>query len=384
MNAYLHPGARHVEYREKRWIIMSVLFVGNGINRCANVVPGWNELFARAINVDGFQLQHGLTPTLEYELNIQNVLAIDKSKTSNGIKKDIAAYLTRMQKEAPNGWEKTIHSPLLKCAPHTILTTNYDYFLERAANPNFNAGSASTKEWLYSRERYRDVPGHRIYHIHGEISVPTSICLGFEHYVGSIQFIRDDLTRGTAEKGTTSTGPTSASKKIYHLHDVLAKLDDPIKNRWYYHFFTDDIYILGFGLDAAEQDIWWLLNYRAVLKQKYPGLITNTITYLETDSEFDNAPTRQILENVLKVCRSNESEENCREVLQKYGYALARHNAQKQLLSQKKIQLKAFHVNVRDCTELSDIETSTSVNSVNWDKVYALRYQRALTVLKGK
>lgn len=363
---------------------MSVLFVGNGINRCAKVVPGWDELFARAINIDGFQLQHGLTPTLEYELNIQNALEMDKTKTSNGIKKDIAAYLTRMQNEAPDGWEEKIHSPLLQCAPYTIITTNYDYFLERAVNPNFNAGSASTKEWLYSRERYRDVPGHRIYHVHGEISVPTSICLGFEQYVGSIQFIRDELTRGTAEKGATSADRTSAFKKMYHLHDVLAGLDTPIKNRWYYHFFTDDVYILGFGLDPAEQDIWWLLNYRAVLKRKYPGLITNTITYLETDSEFDNAPTKQLLEDVLIACRNKVSEENSRDLLLKYGYTLARHNTQKQLLSQKKVQLKAFYVNVRDCTDPNDIETATSVDNVNWDKVYALRYQRALTVLKGK
>lgn len=362
---------------------MSVLFVGNGINRYAGIVPGWDELFAKAVNIDGFQVQQSLTPTLEYELNVQNVLDKDKTKTADDIKKDIAAYLTRMQNEAPIGWEQKIHVPLLKSAPHTILTTNYDYFLEYAANPNFKAGSASTKERLYSKERYRDVPKHRIYHIHGEISVPASICLGFEHYVGSIQFIRAELTRRTAEKETNSESHTSLPKKTFHIRDVLAGIDVPINDRWYYYFFTDDLYFLGFGLDAAEQDIWWLLNYRAELKRKYPDLITNTITYLETDSEFDAVPSNSAFEDVLNVCMSSTSGDARKEALQEFGYALARYNTRKQLLTQKRLQLEAFHVNVRDCTAPTDIEASTFDEKVNWDQVYALRYERALTVLKG-
>lgn len=66
---------------------MSVLFVGNGINRYARIVPGWDELFAKAINIDGFQVQQSLTPTLEYELNVRNALDRDKTKTADDIKK---------------------------------------------------------------------------------------------------------------------------------------------------------------------------------------------------------------------------------------------------------------------------------------------------------
>lgn len=358
---------------------MSVLFVGNGINRYARIVPGWDELFAKAINIDGFQVQQSLTPTLEYELNVRNALNQDKTKTADDIKKGIAAYLTRMQNEASIGWEQKIHVPLLNCAPHTILTTNYDYFLERAANPDFKAGSSSTKEWLYSKERYRDVPNHRIHHIHGEISVSTSICLGYEHYIGSIQYIRAELTRRTSEKGTPFDGGASKSKKTFHIHDVLAGLDAPVNNRWYYHFFTDDIYILGFGLDPSEQDIWWLLNYRAELMRKFPGLITNTITYLETDSEYDAAPINRTFEEVLNICISTASEKTKRDALDSFG----RYNVRKKLLTQKRAQLEAFNVNVNDCTALADFEKSYIDNKINWDQVYTLRYERTLNVLKG-
>ena len=39
---------------------MNVLFVGNGINRFANIVPGWSELFSKAVNIDGFKMQKSL------------------------------------------------------------------------------------------------------------------------------------------------------------------------------------------------------------------------------------------------------------------------------------------------------------------------------------
>lgn len=69
---------------------MSVIFVGNGINRCAGIVPGWDELFAEAVNVPSFQVKRSLTPTLEYEQNVQAILNIVPAKKSGDIKRDIA------------------------------------------------------------------------------------------------------------------------------------------------------------------------------------------------------------------------------------------------------------------------------------------------------
>ena len=344
---------------------MSVLFVGNGINQLAGVAMGWNALFAEAIRIDGFQVQDSLTPTLEYELNVRNAMKLDSTKTSETIKKEIAAHLNRRQEEAPAGWEQTIHLTLMASAPHTILTTNYDYFLERACDPAFRIGPASTREWLYSKERYRDVPGHRIYHIHGECAVPSSICLGFEHYVGSIQYIRSELTRGTSEKASAD-----GIKRLYHLHDVLSGLDAPIKDRWYYSFFLEDVYILGFGLDAAEQDIWWLLNYRAEMMRKYPDLIHNTITYFETDSPRDRMPDKQSYDRVITACTHGTKAEQ-EEAVQKLADALSAARAKERFLSQKRVQLEAFSVHVVDCTAGGKNET------------YASRYTHALAHMKN-
>lgn len=179
---------------------MKVLLVGNGINRYARIVPGWDKLFANAVKVDGFQVKRSLSPTLEYELNTHTILEIDNSKNASDIKRDIARYLTDIQKKLPKDWKNTIHEKLMQVAPEIILTTNYDYFLEYAADPDFKPRKASTRETLYSKERFRESGRHRIYHIHGEIAVPSSICLGYGHYVGSIQYIRSELTKAAISK----------------------------------------------------------------------------------------------------------------------------------------------------------------------------------------
>ena len=244
----------------------------------------------------------------------------------------------------------------MEIAPEVLLTTNYDYFLELAADSNFIPGQASTRETLYSKERFRCSGGHRIYHIHGETSVPSSICLGYRQYVGSIQHIRSELTKAAVRK-----------ENRYHLYAVLKGYEAPIPNRWYYHFFTDDLYILGFGLDAAEQDIWWLLNYRAEQMRMHPGLITNKITYLETSSPTDYAP-RQTWVDI----KDNQS--NFEGYLKDY----IRYATHKQILEQKKTLLEAFHVNVEDCTT-----PDNTIDDSNLNEVYTRRYERALEQLRG-
>lgn len=335
---------------------MKVLLVGNGINRYAGIVPGWDDLFARAVKVDGFQVKRSLSPTLEYELNTQSILDADRTKKASDIKRDIATYLANIQKALTKDWKNTIHEKLIDAAPEILLTTNYDYFLELAADSDFKLDKASTRETLYSKERFRDSGGHRIFHIHGEVSVPSSICLGYEHYVGSIQYIRSELTKAAIVK-----------ENRYHLYAVLKGYEKPVPNRWYYHFFTDDLYILGFGLDAAEQDIWWLLNYRAEQMRTHPGLITNKITYLETSSPDDFAP-RQTWDDI------KDSKDKFEEFLKDYIW----YESHKQILKQKRTLLEAFRVNVEDCTNPDD-----TMGGVDSNGIYSKRYQRALERLRG-
>ena len=43
------------------------------------------------------------------------------------------------------------------------------------------------------------------------------------------------------------------------------ELKQALKGSWVEHIFFSNLYIVGFGLDKSEIDIWWLLAYRASL-----------------------------------------------------------------------------------------------------------------------
>jgi len=85
-----------------------------------------------------------------------------------------------------------------------------------------------------------------------------SINLGFEHYGGQLQQMRNYVVSGT----------TYSSPQAPRLPLLRRLKQGPIKTHsWLDLFFTCDVHILGLSLDFVETDLWWLLTYRA--RQKY-------------------------------------------------------------------------------------------------------------------
>ncbi len=298
---------------------MAVLLIGNGINRSEGFTCSWDDLLMSACKdakkktgKDGsapaasgdttagsetskslLPSVEGLTMTLGFDL--QEFYAIDHgiAVSSTDLKKKIA---DSMQNQIENRigepdfrWEKTLHSAVMNLPISTYLTTNYDYTLENAADSSFKSRRGSS-ETVYSRFRKHVVSTgtevKTVHHIHGEIHVPRSICLGFEHYSGSLEKIRSDIVR------STRNSEDSSDEHTFHLRDVMKGLkkengEDEDDGSWYLKFFAEDIYILGLKLDFSEQDIWWLLDYR-IRKVKYEKNdlgIYNHIYFLDTDAE---------------------------------------------------------------------------------------------------
>lgn len=283
---------------------MAILLLGNGINQNEDLVCSWEDLLKTACNDDikkqGKPVQSaklpsvdGLTMTLGFDL--QEFYAIDHNMAESGteLKRKIAASMKeRMNEKARRStfsWGNTIHCQIMHLPIETFLTTNYDYALETSVCPTFKSCSGS-RETIYSRYRKHivniDKKDKTIYHIHGEIHVPRSICLGFEQYSGSLEKIRSDLLK------TTRNSEDSSDKHSYHLQDVMLGLkkengEDEDDGSWYLNFFKEDVYILGFKLDFSEQDIWWLLDFR-IRKKKYEKSalnINNKIYFFDTDSD---------------------------------------------------------------------------------------------------
>lgn len=161
-------------------------------------------------------------------------------------------------------------NPLLEKLPELqmdhIFTTNYSYCLEQAFFPcrNFGSGRTRSKFRFYLQDkddkafRMREVhyrlhtgyyfpagpntpQGTGLWHIHGESSVPQGIILGHDRYgrlLARIVQCCQSMVKRAAKK--------EEGKLTFHSWPGL--------------FLFGDVYILGFGFDACEFDLWWLLR----------------------------------------------------------------------------------------------------------------------------
>ncbi len=174
-----------------------------------------------------------------------------------------------------------------------ILTTNYDYALEKALLnghiTKLEIPKSESTETRYSLERKIKIKGKQIWHIHGEAKKPNTICLGYDHYSGYLQKIRQYLTSG----GTSGQMKEPIAKRISGNH---AEPDT-----WTEYFFTCNIYIVGLNLSFVESELWWLLVYRQRLKQQKDLQINNQITYYEKTSPSKKNKNKKELLSALGV-----------------------------------------------------------------------------------
>lgn len=109
-----------------------------------------------------------------------------------------------------------------------------------------------------------------VWHIHGESRLPDSMILGHYWYGNMLSKIKEYLT--VCENRYQKTQQDGA--KITY-------------DSWVDSFILGDVYILGFGFDLSEFDLWWLLNRR--MREK---AITGTVYFYE----YEQTPNREKIE----------------------------------------------------------------------------------------
>lgn len=178
--------------------------------------------------------------------------------------------------------DKDISSALLKIAPKNILTTNYDYLLEKVFISNsskakytkrFQEKNKNREYFLNRTRRLGKKNKTNFYHVHGIDIVPHSVCLGYEHYMRIIDVLRRRLI-----------GNGNRIRIIEYLKNKTA-CGKEFPNEYETKFFDTDMYIVGLGLTSEEVDLWWILCYRAYLYfanvEGAKALINNKIVYLD-------------------------------------------------------------------------------------------------------
>ncbi len=233
--------------------IPKVLLIGNGLNQCFSK-GAWGDLLDRiadkALSDDDKKI---IKERLPYPLQAV-VITRDKIDDKLG---DLSKELYKVD-IAPKQADMIKH--LLSKSFDAVLTTNYTYELEQSLNEDFKCGyqgrcafrynsveDATVSEKQFGIFSYMKMEAeekiHRIWHIHGEASKARSIVLGHYYYGKMINQIQKRIPGFlTGFKGCQS------SESGF------------IPRSWIDYFMMGDVYILGFGLDLAEMDIWWLLN----------------------------------------------------------------------------------------------------------------------------
>ncbi len=232
----------------------TILLLGNGINSINNN-SSWENLLKLLYdkyydpNVDFDDLKGKPFPMV-YE----QIVLWQFQKGNRGIEKELKELIAaETRKISPN----PIHKKITGGQWDHIITTNYDFSLLNG-EPEKPDHAESIRETKYSIFRNFRSGDKTFWHIHGDVGSTKSINLGYDHYCGQLQRMREYVT------GKYSTSNEKMAKIISGpLRRRLLKENYEVQS-WIDFFFKDDttIKIIGLRLDMEELDLWWLLTYR--------------------------------------------------------------------------------------------------------------------------
>lgn len=227
------------------------LLIGNGIN---NLSEGntWNDVLNSLGGKYHVDINTKDKPfPLAYEEIYFKILKNAGNKNAEiDIKNHIAEKIRTIK-------HNEIHKKILDLNCCNIMTTNYDLAFEgalkQAPSTSDLKNKGVIKEQRYSIFRHHCISDKKIWHIHGDINVPNSITLGYEHYSGHLQSMRNYVTTGSrySKEGFTDLKP------LTNRLNILTE-----EYSWIDSFFIRDMYIVGLTLDFVEIDLWWLLTFR--------------------------------------------------------------------------------------------------------------------------
>lgn len=225
-----------------------VLLIGNGINRAFGG-DSWTGILKRISKRNDIPIDDLKSP-----MPLQAVLV-----TNNDIKTALDSHKKLFYGSINNTRQESAYQSILSLGFDHILTTNYSYELEIASLDkdtisdyellkmvsHTTAVERAEPKYLlhtYNQCKYKNID-NKIWHIHGEARKPDGMVLGHYYYSNLLCRMKNYLDK----KGTTYKKKQDMGKDISF-------------DSWLDAFVLGNVYIIGFGYDLSEFDLWWLLN----------------------------------------------------------------------------------------------------------------------------
>ena len=257
-----------------------ILLVGNGIYRAFHGEDESWENVLRFVKKE-FEKQ-GMSLTLEpnsenisYSLYFEYLYAEWKKKkglksneteTWKSFAEEIANILNLKYKSPEYVGCTTVINEMVWNHFDVVLTTNIENRFEKVVTDvakDADCDDDKTEEWasacnrkwkysVYRRKEWNDGK-KKIFYMHGELGKPYSICFGLDHYLGEYM-CQYDILYGIK--------PDEKRVVLKWLNGEECVTDDECKDSWLYHFFFNDVDIIGQGLGKDEIDVWWAIEKR--------------------------------------------------------------------------------------------------------------------------
>ncbi len=231
------------------YYIPKVLLLGNGLNRAFGG-GSWNKLLS---DISEPHIEEAEVNQIDCPEPLK-VILVTNDKVDAVLRNHKDLFFGNMNEN-----KSEILRQILRLGFDDILTTNYSYELEMAAlglssitekkiiSLMSHSDEVKRAEPKYLLHTFNEVScnniNNRIWHIHGEARKPDSMILGHYYYANLIGKM---LEFNTYRK---------------NLFMNCAKADKKLKfSSWIDSFIIGDVYVLGFGFNMSEIDMWWLLN----------------------------------------------------------------------------------------------------------------------------
>ena len=252
------------------------LLVGNGLNRCLEGGIAWGSLLEEIAKKYKVNYNNEILMPLEFE-RILNA-CMEKEAKENNNQEDLSSLYRTIKEQIADRMKKaslpeeSIHKNIPYSSFNNILTTNYDLLLEKALekalphNKIINTIIGSNEKYIFHETAQIDEI--LFFHPHGIVNSPDSICLGYEHYMGVVEKLRNNYNGMISGKSKRDQGRIKKLEegkiREKRICRILREIDAPL-NEWGEKLYTSDVYIVGLGLTECESDLWWLLTHRASL-----------------------------------------------------------------------------------------------------------------------
>lgn len=253
---------------------MHCLLLGNGLNRLA-AQTDWVTLLHQLIeknNLSGTVHYHERKPL---SLLFEELCAQLPGKFIDNeimVKRQIGDLLVDIQLSP-------LHAQFAELF-RVIMTTNYDFAIETALCESLYTYSPTPQEKRYSLFRKAVAGTREVWHIHGTQDRPETILLGYDHYAGALQKIRNYMTSGV----DIGRPKMKIATKVNSTDPEFEKGREPYS--WVDHFLRDHVHIVGLGLDFTEIDLWWLLLHKR-RRENQTGLTFYYHVHIEGDTDVE-------------------------------------------------------------------------------------------------